>query len=83
MTEVALVRALVSKPKILILDEATSSVDSHTDALIQRVIHTEFRHTTILGIAHRLQTVAYFDRIMVMDQGEIAEVGLNCGVRSG
>lgn len=71
---VALTRALVRRPNILVLDEATSSVDSTTDALIQKVIQREFRGTTILSIAHRLETVVYFDRVMVLEQGRIVEV---------
>lgn len=73
---VALIRALVRQPKILILDEASSSVDSATDQLIQRIIQSAFgsKGTTILSIAHRLATVAYYDRVMVMDQGTIVKV---------
>jgi ABC-type multidrug transport system fused ATPase/permease subunit len=73
-TSVALTRALVQRPKILVLDEATSSVDSATDTLVQQIIQREFRGTTILSIAHRLETVADFDRIMVMEAGRIIRV---------
>ncbi|OCF37123.1 hypothetical protein I316_01029 [Kwoniella heveanensis BCC8398] len=69
----ALVRALVKGSKVLLLDEATSSVDPETDALIQRIIQTEFADVTLISIAHRLQTVAYYDRILVMDSGKVAE----------
>nr|XP_031864005.1 uncharacterized protein CI109_000649 [Kwoniella shandongensis]KAA5531077.1 hypothetical protein CI109_000649 [Kwoniella shandongensis] len=69
----ALVRALVKGSKVLLLDEATSSVDPETDALIQRIIQTEFANITLISIAHRLQTVAYYDRIMVMDAGTVVE----------
>ncbi|WVF68600.1 hypothetical protein IAT40_003369 [Kwoniella sp. CBS 6097] len=69
----ALVRALVRGSKVLLLDEATSSVDPETDALIQRIIQTEFADVTLISIAHRLQTVAYYDRILVMDSGKVAE----------
>lgn len=72
-TSVALTRALVQRPKILVLDEATSSVDSATDTLVQQIIQREFRGTTILSIAHRLG-VADFDRIMVMEAGRIIRV---------
>lgn len=71
----ALARALVRNSKILILDEATSSVDYETDARIQETIAREFSHCTILCIAHRLKTILNYDRIMVMDQGEIVEKG--------
>ncbi|WRT69551.1 uncharacterized protein IL334_006538 [Kwoniella shivajii] len=72
----ALVRALVKRCKVLLLDEASSSVDSETDALIQKIIQSEFADVTLISIAHRLQTVAYYDRILVMNAGQVAEVGL-------
>lgn len=73
---IALARALVRNAKILILDEATSSVDYKTDAMIQNTIATEFSNCTILCIAHRLKTILNYDRIMVMDHGEIIEKGV-------
>ncbi|WVF68119.1 hypothetical protein IAT40_002882 [Kwoniella sp. CBS 6097] len=69
----ALIRALARKTKILLLDEATSSVDPETDALIQRIIQNHLQGVTLISIAHRLQTVAYYDRILVLDQGKVAE----------
>ncbi|GMF07504.1 unnamed protein product [Ambrosiozyma monospora] len=69
----ALCRAMVKESKILILDEATSSVDYETDAKIQSTIVQEFGHCTILCIAHRLKTIINYDRILVMDKGEVAE----------
>ncbi|KAF8915697.1 multidrug resistance-associated ABC transporter [Mucidula mucida] len=69
----ALARALVKNSRIIILDEATSSVDVETDAKLQRTIQTEFATSTLLCIAHRLNTVAYYDRILVMDSGRVAE----------
>ena len=72
---VALARALVRGLKILILDEATSSVDYATDARIQETIAREFSHCTILCIAHRLKTILNYDRILVMDQGRVVEKG--------
>ena len=68
-----LARAIVSRPKIMVLDEATSSVDMATDALIQRSIRTEFGNSTLLVIAHRLSTVADFDKILVMSDGQGVE----------
>nr|XP_019008004.1 cadmium ion transporter [Kwoniella pini CBS 10737]OCF46785.1 cadmium ion transporter [Kwoniella pini CBS 10737] len=69
----AFIRALARGTKILLLDEATSSVDPETDALIQRIIQNHLQGVTLISIAHRLQTVAYYDRILVLDQGKVAE----------
>lgn len=69
----ALTRALVRKSQILILDEATSSVDYETDSRIQDTIKTEFGHCTILCIAHRLRTILNYDRILVLDDRHIKE----------
>ncbi|KAF7889491.1 uncharacterized protein EAF02_001906 [Botrytis sinoallii] len=70
-----LARAILSRPKVLLLDEATSAVDMSTDTLIQRSIREEFANTTLLVVAHRLSTVADFDRILVMRDGVAAEFG--------
>ncbi|KAJ7593418.1 ABC transporter [Mycena floridula] len=70
---VSLARALVKQTKILILDEATASVDYETDRNIQDTIAHEFHDRTILCIAHRLRTIISYDRICVLDAGEIAE----------
>ncbi|KAJ2916152.1 hypothetical protein MD484_g4261, partial [Candolleomyces efflorescens] len=69
----ALCRALVKNSRVIVLDEATSSVDVETDAKLQRTIQTEFTTSTLLCIAHRLNTIAYYDRVMVMDEGRVAE----------
>ncbi|PNY26446.1 ATP-dependent bile acid permease [Tolypocladium capitatum] len=68
-------RAIISRPKIMVLDEATSAVDISTDALIQRSIREEFSDSTLLVIAHRLSTIADFDRILVLSEGRVAEYG--------
>ncbi|KAH3669246.1 hypothetical protein OGAPHI_001367 [Ogataea philodendri] len=70
----ALARALVKGSRILVLDEATSSVDYETDAKVQKTISREFADCTVLCIAHRLKTIVNYDRIMVLDKGEIVEL---------
>ena len=61
-------RANLSHPKVILLDEAMSAVDMSTNILIQRSIGEEFSNTTLLVIAHRLSTVADFDRILVIEE---------------
>ena len=70
---IAFGRALVRDSKILILDEATSSVDYETDSKIQATIVREFSQCTILCIAHRLKTIIDYDKILVLDKGEVRE----------
>jgi ABC-type multidrug transport system fused ATPase/permease subunit len=70
-----LARAIVSRPKVMVLDEATSAVDMATDVLIQRSIREEFGDSTLIVIAHRLSTIADFDRILVLSDGRVAEFG--------
>ena len=70
----ALARALVRGSRIIVCDEATSSVDMDTDRKIQRTIQTGFRGKTLLCIAHRLKTIINYDRICVMEHGRIAEL---------
>jgi ATP-binding cassette subfamily B protein len=72
---VALARAFLADAPILILDEATSSLDSESEALIQDAMHSLMRGRTTLVIAHRLSTVRELDRILVFDQGRIVEDG--------
>lgn len=70
---IALARALVKKTSLIILDEATSSVDFDTDFQIQQTIRKEFYDSTLLCIAHRIRTVADYDRILVLDHGQVKE----------
>lgn len=71
----ALARALVRGSRIIVCDEATSSVDMETDDKIQNTIASGFRGRTLLCIAHRLRTIIGYDRVCVMDAGRIAELG--------
>ncbi len=72
---ISLARAVLKNPPVLILDEATSSVDNETEALIQRSLGRITRDRTTLVIAHRLSTIVHADRIFVLDHGELSEQG--------
>jgi ATP-binding cassette subfamily B multidrug efflux pump len=72
---ISFIRALVYNPQILILDEATSSVDTESENLIQHAIETLVKDRTSVVIAHRLSTIQNADKIMVLEQGEIKEIG--------
>ena len=72
---IAFLRAYVSDPSVLILDEATSSIDSYSEKLIQQATDKITKNQTSIIIAHRLATVKKADRIIVMDKGQIVEQG--------
>ncbi len=72
---ISLARAVVADPRILILDEATSSIDSHTEALVQRSLHELMQGRTTIAIAHRLSTIRDMDRVLVLHEGELVEEG--------
>ncbi|KIJ61804.1 hypothetical protein HYDPIDRAFT_183028 [Hydnomerulius pinastri MD-312] len=70
---ICMARAILKRSKVLIMDEATASVDYATDELIGKTIRKEFANSTILTIAHRLRTVIDYDRVMLLDEGRIVE----------
>lgn len=72
---ISFIRALVYDPKILVLDEATSSIDTETEELIQNVLYKLMQKRTSIIIAHRLSTIQNADKIIVLDHGEIKEMG--------
>jgi ABC-type multidrug transport system fused ATPase/permease subunit len=72
---ICMVRAILRKSKIIIMDEATSSVDYNTESLIQNTILNNLKGSTILTIAHRIKTILSYDRIFVLDKGELIEEG--------
>eukprot|EP00980_Cylindrotheca_fusiformis_P019578 scaffold6784_cov108-Cylindrotheca_fusiformis.AAC.20 len=70
-----LARAFLTQPKLLVLDEATASIDGETDAFIQDMLRTRFPDTTLITIAHRLNTIMDYDYVLVMDAGRAVEFG--------
>ncbi len=72
---ISFARALIANPAILVLDEATSSIDTETELLIQQGLETLKQNRTTFVIAHRLSTIRDADQILVLDKGEILEKG--------
>lgn len=72
---IGIARALLSKPSILVFDEATSSLDTESEQLIQKAMHEIARDYTMIIIAHRLSTIEHADTVMVLEDGTIAEIG--------
>jgi len=72
---ISFARALLNDPRVLILDEATSSIDTHTEMLIQKALEVLLKNRTSFVIAHRLSTIRRADRIMVVQDHAIAESG--------
>jgi ATP-binding cassette subfamily C (CFTR/MRP) protein 1 len=70
----SLARALLRNRKVLVLDEATSSMDYETDAAVQQILRTQFNHCTIITVAHRIATVRDYDRILVLSNGQMVEL---------
>jgi ABC-type multidrug transport system fused ATPase/permease subunit len=66
-------RALLRDAKVLLLDEATAAVDNETDSMIQSMVRKNFKDKTVLTIAHRLNTIMDYDRVMVLDKGKVIE----------
>ncbi len=72
---VAIARALLKASPVLILDEATSSLDSESESAIQKALHELMKGKTVIAIAHRLSTIREMDRILVLEHGAVVEEG--------
>jgi ABC-type multidrug transport system fused ATPase/permease subunit len=72
---IAFARAILTNPRVLILDEATASVDTHAEEQIQKAIAVLMKNRTSIAIAHRLSTIQSADEILVLDKGQIIERG--------
>jgi len=72
---VCLARAIIADPRILVFDEATSSVDPYTEAMIQETLRREMMNRTVILVTHRVSTVRDMDRIILLEDGAIADEG--------
>jgi len=70
---ICIARVLLRDPKVLVLDEATASIDNELDKKIQIMIRAKFKTSTVLTIAHRINTIIDSDRVMVLDKGKVIE----------
>lgn len=66
---------MLRNPKILVLDEVTSSLDAETEDMVKTVVENEFKEVTVIAVSHRLEFIKAFDRVVVLDKGRIVEVG--------
>jgi len=72
---VCLARMALRQPGLLLLDEATSAIDPHTQEAVQSTLSSAFTNSTLVAVAHRLETILDFDWVVVLDHGDVAEQG--------